>query len=519
MKLLPRIFRSKFNRRRLHVLRGMDTRLNTELSALRTAEPSASGMAGTLDAVRLTPPSHFDRKPVSRKRLLPRLCLGSLFVLAGTLAVYWTFIERAPQGYGTQGDLNSYANAYNTYSALSQTVNLDKIELLPHFDTAGNWEATVRYSSVSERVPLSPQRTLQLMDAILKRNAKALQETRKVLNMTYVDRCRWEFFPPIEDLARFKKFWSLFMLEIDAARERKDDKQAMLSALDALQFATQLQCNTSLVPKMTVLNWEIALRDVLWDTLPKLDALTLKQVVSHMDAILTLSEHSYVYQTLINERIRGRNELLDVFSKPHWRWQAAVSHASPGASFPAVLWNFLEGCRYSKGQIITNFDGMMTQEIEWSRKSYSETQGKMFQPPVIDPVIGYFVPVYAGTMFYDTVSRTENQLLITSAALYLCKAEKGEYPKTLLELKDRERNFDYHRYTDPFAIRDSNPFPPLHYRRKQNDFVLYSVGTDGKDNGGTPIHNKQLAPGNSLYYAVRADAAGDIVAGLNRSGQ
>jgi hypothetical protein len=78
--------------------------------------------------------------------------------------------------------------------------------------------------------------------------------------------------------------------------------------------------------------------------------------------------------------------------------------------------------------------------------------------------------------YWETVA----QMRITRAGLALLQEKKtqGAFPQTLegLELK----NLD-----DPFSNK------PLAYKPEGQVFILYSVGSDHKDNGGTPKQKKQ----------------------------
>lgn len=69
---------------------------------------------------------------------------------------------------------------------------------------------------------------------------------------------------------------------------------------------------------------------------------------------------------------------------------------------------------------------------------------------------------------------------------------------------------------DPFADN-----APLRYIRTGTHFVLYSIGPDGADNGGTPIENQTDDQGNPVSgpkkYYIYSESHGDIVAGINIS--
>lgn len=98
-------------------------------------------------------------------------------------------------------------------------------------------------------------------------------------------------------------------------------------------------------------------------------------------------------------------------------------------------------------------------------------------------------------------SRATSRLLLASAALRAYRAEHGGYPERLDELVPA---YLTRVPVDPFDLR------PLRYRREGDRFRCWSVGPDGRDDGGRAIsrdgHNV-LITGSS----VRPDDQGDIV--------
>lgn len=63
---------------------------------------------------------------------------------------------------------------------------------------------------------------------------------------------------------------------------------------------------------------------------------------------------------------------------------------------------------------------------------------------------------------------------------------------------------------DPFA-EDA----PLRYRIEGDRYVLYSIGPDGMDDGGTAIFDPDATFAPRAQYRVRANSKGDIVTGVN----
>lgn len=85
-------------------------------------------------------------------------------------------------------------------------------------------------------------------------------------------------------------------------------------------------------------------------------------------------------------------------------------------------------------------------------------------------------------------NRASNHLLATDLALQAFAKPSGKYPQSLSELVPK-----YLRAVprDPFA-----PASPLRYKRQGDTFLLYSVGPDGKDNGGAPMKTRGISIDN-----------------------
>jgi hypothetical protein len=83
------------------------------------------------------------------------------------------------------------------------------------------------------------------------------------------------------------------------------------------------------------------------------------------------------------------------------------------------------------------------------------------------------------------------RLLQTELALQEHRQRLGRYPESLSDLEPA---------LAPSTVMDTYSGKPFIYRRKGEAYLLYSVGPDGKDNGGVPA-------------ARSSDPSGDLVAG------
>ena len=105
------------------------------------------------------------------------------------------------------------------------------------------------------------------------------------------------------------------------------------------------------------------------------------------------------------------------------------------------------------------------------------------------------------TRFAFVYDRIQNDLLIGRLALQYYHAEHGAYPDTLAPALSETGKIG--RLDDLFAASGT-----LRYVRTANGYRLYSVGPDGKDDGGTAIVTGSQAP-------VGETSAGDIVVGVD----
>jgi len=133
-------------------------------------------------------------------------------------------------------------------------------------------------------------------------------------------------------------------------------------------------------------------------------------------------------------------------------------------------------------------------------------------PPAADPISDMLTPSFGDARIHETEADTQNALLMVTLALRAYHLEHGAYPPTLAALTP-----GYLRAVpdDPFALSGA-----LRYKRQGARYILYSVGPDGKDDGGAAIFDRtKPAPtssdGSDRRRWVEQDSRGDIVAGVN----
>ena len=129
---------------------------------------------------------------------------------------------------------------------------------------------------------------------------------------------------------------------------------------------------------------------------------------------------------------------------------------------------------------------------------------------VADILFALMMPSIDRAWFAEVRNETENSLLTVTLALRAYRLEHGKYPDTLTELVSSYLKIVPN---DPFALKGK-----LRYKLTGDSYVLYSVGPDGKDDGGKPVEAAKNGKSVSENrFMMEETSKGDIVAGINKN--
>jgi hypothetical protein len=115
-----------------------------------------------------------------------------------------------------------------------------------------------------------------------------------------------------------------------------------------------------------------------------------------------------------------------------------------------------------------------------------------------------FSPMHGPELRHWWVNRAANELFVAALALQAWHAEHGAYPDTLDALVPG---------TLDALPRDPFSGGPVKYRREGDEYVLYSVGPDRKDDGGRAVDKD--AQGRPTQVVDRGAQDGDYVWGVS----
>jgi hypothetical protein len=154
----------------------------------------------------------------------------------------------------------------------------------------------------------------------------------------------------------------------------------------------------------------------------------------------------------------------------------------------------------SSGDTLSYLD-FISRHLECTRMNYSAALSKgLVGPHAADNLPFYAIltkitaPVTAMAAGAHYKCKAEIACGRIFLALRAYKARFGKYPRTLNDLRS---GVDWKLPTDPFTGKD------MVYKQAGDGFILYSVGYDLKDNGGTALQSRgQAEPSGDIVWRI-----------------
>lgn len=354
--------------------------------------------------------------------------------------------------------------------------------------------------------------TLAEKTKLVRENQKSLALLREGFSYSYGSRPYRSINDTFPEFAKCRQMARLLTLESQVKEARGDWNAAMNSELDAVELGVMMPRNGALIADLVGVACEAIGRRRMWDDYKRLNAAQSLAALRRLEKIEgkrfqyadTMEEEKRFGQAALLEAFRSSegvpvNELADLDNsegKPEtplqkWAWKTQVT---------------LTGKRV----IFENYTRYMNQIVEDARKPY----GLHLPPPPAptDPVNQISAGIFDIARLKPAQSETENHLLAVSLALQIYRQSHGAYPQSLDAVK---ANVPASLLADPFAAQGN-----LRYRRDGAKYVLYSVGPDGRDDGGKPIYDKTKIitdkEGERARYRADQNSVGDVVAGVNQ---
>ena len=267
------------------------------------------------------------------------------------------------------------------------------------------------------------------------------------------------------DIARAKR------VETYARRAQGDWNGALQSGLDGVQMGHDIRRGAGLLHFIMGARWGDYGRLDVGDLVDRLDAAQAKAAARRLEKLV--QTRWSLEQILAGQKVEMWNQLLRTFetvdaNDQSWRGSLVAERSTPPAPVRALL--------ISRQGIIDGIDAEFDRQSANARLPYAQ-KGAPAQP---------------SGLFFDDLSaqaaqwRYENardlagdQLLLLQLALRAYHLENGAYPRELAALTPRYLSAIP---ADPFGNGEL-----VRYRIAGANYVLWSIGPDERDDGGTPI--------------------------------
>jgi hypothetical protein len=381
----------------------------------------------------------------------------------------------------------------------SSPLNVRKSRKSLELFTVGMGRYLQGFGTNAKNYDLHDPKIMAAATGLLQQNQTAISTAEQGLQYVYLTPPSGPRVAPY--FAPFRNLVSVlaFRANVDAARG--DGNGAVTSALDAVRIGSQIPRGGVVVNALVGYDCEAIGRKPIWDNLNALGSDQCHRVASTLESI-DASADSYA-DVLTEQKWAGEANLMQVLVTPNWKTQ--VLQATQNVTNTQDPWKGVRDSLYvsmlGKRRIVDDYIAHMNAAIVAARGPYG-TQAEVTASDRITD--GLF---FLGDRFKSTFNQTEDRLLATTCALRAYQLDHGAYPATLGQLVP---SYLSSVPLDPFATSS-----PLRYRLTGAKYVLYSIGPDMHDDGGTPVFDPTSSNADAQHW-VQGDSHGDIVAGVNQ---
>lgn len=411
------------------------------------------------------------------------LCLG--------LAAFWRHWSHVTGDFTPPTPTLPVPNAHDTYVAAGKILRDErKIGYAAALDHAGKDKDDHPYTLAQKR-------------KLVEQNRAALAQLRLGLTQVY-------YLPPIRSLeatmpyyVQFRQLGRLLRVEQELRWKRSDAEGAVNSGLDALQMGVQISRGATYIGDRLSIAIEAIGRRELWQEIPALNAAQTRRAIGRVQTIRGL-----------------RTPFADVVQQEKWWLQAGLQEILRQSDWQN---NLLAGSSSSLQQrferlrltvygtrgVLRNYTRYMEEMQAVVALPYY--QHAKFPKLPTDPVNQLLATDADKFRLYHADAQTQDDMLLLALCLHAYHLEHRKYPQSLAELVPE---YLLQLPIDQFAANGA-----YGYKTTPQGYVLYSVGPDGRDDGGAAIDDKTKisaqAPHSNNRYATQLQSKGDIVAGIN----
>ena len=381
-----------------------------------------------------------------------------------------------------------------------------------YFEAAGNAKVEDKWVSGDASKDNSPA-GIAAKEKTLQRNARAFHLLHQGFQYPYQSIPNRSFTSnSFSGYAKYRSLARVLGLQANVAAQKGDWNGSMNAALDGVQLGEKIPRGGVLISMLVGAACEAIGRKQAWGVVDHLNAAEARKAARRLEHIR--ADHVPFAEMMQEEKWSGQAGLLELMHAKDWPGGTLSNGDSSVSGMTAFVRNATNATQIrltGKRTIMANYTNYMDQSIANARQPYA---AHLPAPPIPSDPLNQMM-LWEGlnmARLSEAVTDTQSALLLTMLALHAYKLEHNSYPTSLSALVPQYLKAVP---TDPFALSG-----PISYKVLGAKFFLYSVGPDGKDDGGTAVFDKTvLAPLlKATYdrrYLVTAESRGDIVAGVN----
>jgi|GEM_PF-1430642 len=474
---------------------------------------SRTGLARVLEALGLDAVDALSRWRARLRRLAVQ-AVGAVVGLCVLLVGWVLWADRDPS-YRVETPALVSPNAFSYFREAGKSLDSSRLIYVsartsPAVRAADRSLYTTMVPRVtSDRAPMSATERPAISDrALITRNAEALRLLRAGFSYAYREPPIRSVDAPADHFSAYRALAMLLAVEGRARASAGNLSGAVDSDLGAIQLGASCQNGGPKISKLVGLQCEAIGRAGLWDRLGHLSA---RDAARAAREVLNRAASKPDSVSMLEEERRACIAAFTRLTATHrWRWDGVSGVQRSATASDRLLW-FVFTLRTTRSAAVERYSRLIDGAIADCRDPYARGAAEVVWSQW-DPtwaLIGW--PEYQHVVLRDRIDTAENHLLASSLALRAYRLTKGSLPKSLYDLVKAGLL--------PQVPHD--PFDPmgraLRYAVVLGRPVIYSVGPDGRDDGGVPILNSgEAATDSAVQRAVWSDSIGDIVAGVNQ---
>ncbi len=485
------------------------------LECLRAEPIPADGRQRVLEALRLDDVSALQRVRGRLRRAAVRLATTLLLSVLG-LSGWIVRQDRAPKLHMRPVVLPS-PNAYTYFRDSARLMQVPDAVMKvacdwPRVEAANRYRIFGLVPRVIVEPPTTPDRVSRIAPserkALLLANAEALRLLRTGLRHEYREPPVLSFDAPSDHYRGYLHLAYLLVAEAQDRARRGDMEGALESSLDAIRLGTLVARGAPMV------GWHVAAkcraigRAALWEIM---DSLSRDQMLRAAKELQTLhASETSILEALENEEEAGVAALIDFTGHHSWRW--TIPRLSRGAkseesASEKALW-FVLTIQHSRSDMVKRFRYAVRSALR--RQAYPlPTAVAERRYPYPEEVL--LRPEYGARLLVADTDAAEAELLSTTLAIHAYRRTHGKWPSGIEELV--RRGYLQRVPQDPFNRNVVGQTTRLRYRAVSGEPVVYSVGPDGKDDGGVALYTDSAFVNGGTSRLLTSYSKGDLVAG------